>query len=45
MKRQPSGVPWFAAILACVVCAWPMQLLEAHAHMQRGIAFLACFPL
>ena len=43
MKRQPSGLPWAAMILAGIVAAWPMQMLEDHGT-QRGVAFLIVFP-
>ena len=44
MNKQSSGLPWGAMILAGIVVAWPMQLLEAHGT-QRGAAFLIVFPL
>ena len=44
MKRQSSGLPWVAMILAGIVVAWPMGALEAH-HTQRGVAFLIVFPV
>ena len=44
MKRQSSGLPWVAMILAGIIVAWPMNLLEAHGT-QRGTAFMIIFPL
>ena len=44
MKTQSSGLPWFAMILAGIIVAWPMSLLEEHGT-QRGMAFLILFPL
>ena len=44
MSKQSPGLPWFAMILAAVIVAWPMNLLEHHGT-QRGVAFLIIFPL